>query len=115
MGRKKTRRLTAAQFAAAMQLVGRMSDERREAARLALVEGRTAQSIANVYGWQRTSVNNAETAVWRAHESYLAAKRAESLAEPLPRGWGHMELIAPRAVLRKLARLLAETNKDSDC
>jgi hypothetical protein len=81
LGRKKIRHLSAKQFAAVMKLVARMSEQRREAARLGLVEGRTANVIAQQFGWQRTAVNNAETIVWRMHLRYLDAKRAEGIAK----------------------------------
>ena len=77
MGRKKTRRLSAAQFDAVMVLITRMSAQRRTAARQALVEGMTAQAVASQYGWQRTAVHNAETLVWLVHERYEQAKAAE--------------------------------------
>jgi hypothetical protein len=87
LGRKKTRRLTPPEFAGVMALIARMSLNRREAARLALVEGHTAQSIAQRYGWRRTSVNNAEKAVWLMHQRYVAAKRAEAIAARRLEAW----------------------------
>ena len=80
MGRKKTRRLSEAQFEAVMMLITRMSVQRRSAARQALVEGMTAQAVASQFGWQRTAVHNAETLVWLVHERYEQAKAAESQA-----------------------------------
>lgn len=80
VGRRQTRRLTAAQFAAAMCLISRMSEARRAAARSALVDGRTAQSVATEYGWGRTAVHNAASVVWRMYERYQQAKRVEKTA-----------------------------------
>jgi hypothetical protein len=102
MGRKKTRRLTAEQFDAVMLLVSRMSVKRREAARLALVDGMTAQAVALRYGWQRTAVNNAETVVWQVHERYVQAKKVELESSPLPDGWVCRLVAAPGAMVRKL-------------
>jgi hypothetical protein len=77
MGRIKTRRMTAAEFDAVMLLMGQMSEPRRAAARRALVDGETGRSIADYYGWGRSAVGNAETAVWRVYQRYLKAKFAE--------------------------------------
>ena len=112
MGRNKTRRLTAEQFDAVMYLITRMSNARRAAARSALVDGRTAQSVASEYGWRRSAVHNAETVVWRGYERYLAAKKAEALPHvSLPRGWVRRTIVAPRESLEKFERYLAELLK----
>ncbi len=102
MGRKKTRRLSAEQFNAVMLLISRMSVKRREAARLALVDGMTAQAVASHYGWQRTAVNNAETVVWQVHERYMQAKSVELEGSPLPKGWVRKLVAAPGASIRRL-------------
>jgi hypothetical protein len=103
MGRKKTRRLSAEQFDAVMQLVSRMSLQRRSAARQALVDGMTAQAIAAQYGWHRTAVHNAETLVWRMHELYAQAKAVEiDGMSPTPRGWIRKVVVAPKSLIREL-------------
>lgn len=108
MGRKKTRRLNAEQFAAVMLLISRMSIQQRSAARAALVGGMTARSVAIQYGWRRSAVHNAETRVWRVYERYEQAKAAELEASgPLPRGWVRKLVMAPKSLLRTL-----ETNTD---
>jgi hypothetical protein len=104
VGRKKSRRLSATEFDAVMCLIGRMSVARRAAARMALVEGRTGQSIASEFGWVRTAVNNAESAVWMTHQRFLAAKLHESNANPLPAGWGRVEITAPMPVLEQIKK-----------
>lgn len=112
MGRNKTRRLTAEQFEAVMHLISRMSSARRAAARSALVDGRTAQSVASEYGWRRSAVHNAETVVWRGYERYLAAKKAEARPHvPVPQGWVRRTIVAPRESLEKFERYLSELSK----
>ncbi|MES2899560.1 MAG: hypothetical protein V4723_07515 [Pseudomonadota bacterium] len=109
MGRIKTRRLTAAQFAAAMVLITNMSPERRTAARLALVDGMTAEAVGTFYGWSRTAVNNAERVVWEAAERFRLAKAAEEGAGgKLPRGWGREVMTAPKPLLKQWKAQLAD-------
>ena len=79
MGRHKIRRMSSSEFEAVMLLIGQMSEPRRAAARRALVDGETAQAIGAYYGWGRTAVSNAETAVWRVYQRYLQAKVAEQI------------------------------------
>ena len=74
----RTRRLSDLEFAAVMCLISKMSDARRAAAKSALVDGMTDQSIANHYGWGRTAVHNSTCVVWRMHQRYLKAKSAEN-------------------------------------
>ncbi len=103
MGRTKTRKMSAIQFDAVQLLITHMSPERRAAARLALVEGQTQQSIAAIYGWGRTAVDNAERTIWKAPARYEAAKKLEEKASSaLPRGWGRVTVDVPRALAKKL-------------
>jgi hypothetical protein len=76
MGPIKTRRITAAEFDALMLLMGQMSEPRAGDARRALVDGETGRTIGDYYGWGRSAVGNAATAVWRVYQRYLKAKLA---------------------------------------
>lgn len=99
MGRRKIRRSTAPEFEAVLLLVNRMSAQRREAARLALVDGQTQQSVAERYGWTRNAVDNAERVVWRVYGCYLKAKKAGR--SRLPRGWARATIAWPRSAVKK--------------
>ena len=71
------RRLSAKEFDALRPLL-RISERRIEAARLAMVEGHTLQSVADRYGWTRQAVGDAVRIVWRQHERYIMAKNREA-------------------------------------
>ena len=81
------RRMTAAEFDALKPLLN-ISDDRIEAARLALVNGQTLASVGEVYGWTRQAVGDAVAQVWKLHERYQESQRAATNAGPLiPPGW----------------------------
>ncbi|MBC7859916.1 MAG: hypothetical protein H7Z39_14325 [Burkholderiaceae bacterium] len=102
MGRQKQRRMTPLEFEAIVPLLPHMSAERCAAARLALVDGRTQQSIAAGYGWVRQAVASAEAVVWRVFERYREAKRIEARAgADLPAGWARITIEGPQALIRK--------------
>lgn len=95
--------MTAAQFDAVQLLIGTMSKDRRDAARMALVDGQTQQLIAAIYGWGRTAVDNAERAIWEAFGRYEEAKQVEANGgAKLPRGWIRISVAAPREVAKKI-------------
>jgi AraC-like DNA-binding protein len=58
-------RLTARQFKTAKAML-RMGEQRLEAARLVLVDGKSMQDIAERYGWSRQSVYTAVRSVLKA-------------------------------------------------
>ncbi len=74
---RSKKRLSALEFEALRPLL-RISDQRIEAARLAMVEGHTLQSVADRYGWTRQAVGDAVRIVWQQHERYLMAKNMEA-------------------------------------
>ncbi|UTH34288.1 TrfB-related DNA-binding protein [Ectopseudomonas hydrolytica] len=74
--RPKSRTLTAAEFEAVRPLLG-ISDERIEAARQAMVEGRKMAEIAEAFGWKsRQAVDRAVTNVWAEYQKYREGQEA---------------------------------------
>lgn len=102
------RRMTAADFEAVRPLL-KMSADRAEAARLALVEGQTLQGVATVYGWSRQAVGDAVDAVWRVFGLYNESQRAAANAGALlPPGWEQVTLIAPSTLIARFRAEIAE-------
>ena len=63
--RRKSRILTADQFDAVRPFLVRMSEERKDAARLVMVEKLKMQEVADMYGWgARQSVDRVVASVW---------------------------------------------------
>lgn len=110
---QKLRRLTAVEFAALAPYLDKLSPDRREAARLALVENRTLSSVGEKFGWARQTVNGAVTAVWRIHEKNAASQAAASQASLLlPPGWVQVTLVAPAHMISKFrAEITQESNR----
>lgn len=104
------KRMTAAEFEALRPLLN-ISDDRVKAARLALVDGQTLQSIGDVFGWSRQAVGDVVSIVWRTlqryHESQSAAVNAGTL---LPPGWEQVILIAPSHLIEKFRNEIAEAS-----
>jgi hypothetical protein len=112
-GMRDKRRMTAAEFDALKPLLN-ISDDRIEAARLALVNGQTLASVGEVYGWTRQAVGDAVAQVWKLHERYLESQRAATNAGPLiPPGWERVELIAPKELVEKFRAEVAKAAKRS--
>ena len=93
------RRLTASEFADLHPLLTRMTPERIEIARLAIVEGRSMPSIGTQYGCTKQSVADAITIVWREAEKYRESQRVAVVN--LPPGWEQVTLIAPSRLVKK--------------
>lgn len=109
---KSKRRMTAAEFEEVRPLL-KISADRCEAARAALVDGKTLASIASVYGWTRQAVNDAVGIVWatlgRYHESQRASANAGTL---LPPGWERVTIIAPSRLIAKFRAEIAESSTE---
>jgi len=102
------RRMIAAEFEAVRPLLG-ISSERIEAARLALVEGRTLQAVGDQFGWTRQAVGSTINVVWKMWENYRETQRAVALATAqVPPGWEKATLIAPGHLLDKFRGELAQ-------
>lgn len=102
------RRMAAAEFEAVRPLL-RISEDRINAARAALVDGDTLQAVATVYGWSRQAVGDAVDAVWRAYEMYQESQRAAANAGALlPPGWEQVTLIAPSSLIAKFRAEIAQ-------
>ena len=108
MSRHAKRRLHAAEFEAVRPLLN-ISEERIEAARLALVDGLTFQSIGRRYGWSKQAVGDTVNVVWKRMNDYHAAQQAAaSAAGVLPSGWEQVTLIAPAELASRFRREAAE-------
>lgn len=105
---KAKRRMTGTEFEALRPLL-KISNDRMEAARLALVEGQTLQGVANLYGWSRQAVGDAVNVVWKIFEKYHESQRAAASAGTLmPPGWEQVTLIAPTSLIAKFRAEIAE-------
>ena len=107
------RRMTAIEFETLRPWL-RISDERVEAARLALVDGLTLQAVGDRFGWSRQAVGDSVRVVWAALESHHASQRAAAQAEgKLPPGWEQVTLVAPSELVRRFRREVAEVAASS--
>lgn len=105
---KAKRRMTAAEFQTIRPLL-KLSDERVEAARAALVDGETLQVLGDRFGWTRQAVGDAVSAVWRTLETYHESQRAAASAGALlPPGWEQVTLIAPSHLIEQFRREIAQ-------
>jgi hypothetical protein len=105
---REKRRMTAAEFEAVRPLL-KISTDRIDAARSALVDGDTLQAVAEVYGWSRQAVGDAVNAVWRTCELYRQSQRAAINAGALlPPGWEQVTLIAPSSLIAKFRAEIAQ-------
>lgn len=105
------RRMISAEFEAVRPFL-KISDDRINAARAALVDGLTLQTIGEQYGWSRQAVGDAVDAVWRALENYHQSQRATANASALlPPGWEQVTLIAPRYLIAKFRAEIAQQPK----
>jgi hypothetical protein len=98
---KAKRRMTVAEFEAVKPLL-RISADRIEAARCAVVDGQTLQGVANLYGWTRQAVDAAVRVVWATHARFQDSQRAAANATALlPPGWEQVTLVAPRDLVER--------------
>ncbi|MFJ3465772.1 TrfB-related DNA-binding protein [Achromobacter spanius] len=102
------RRMTAAEFEAVIPLM-KISDKRRDAARLALVDGLTFQAVADRMECSRQAVDDAIGSVWRAYTKLNEAQRVASNAGTLlPPGWEQITLVAPSELVARFRAEIAE-------
>jgi hypothetical protein len=107
---REKRRMTATEFEAVRPLL-KISAERTEAARDALVDGDTLQAAGERYGWSRQAVGDAVNIVWRVQQKYLESQRITANAGTLlPPGWQQVTLIAPTHMVAKFRREIAEAS-----
>lgn len=89
----------------------KISNDRIEAARAALVDGQTLQAVGDRFGWSRQAVGDAVSAVWRTLENYHQSQRAVANAGALlPPGWEQVTLIAPSHLIDKFRGEIAEAS-----
>lgn len=125
------RSMTATEFDAVRPLL-RISDDRIHAARLALVDGQTLAGVAKLFRgpptdeypqgkeWTRQAVGEAMRVVWETFEKYKESERAAAHGrnkgrggatrtdDGLPPGWIEVTLCAPKAMVAKFRREVAE-------
>jgi hypothetical protein len=93
--------MTAAEFETVRPLLN-ISDDRIEAARLALVEGRTLQAVGDRFGWSRQAAGDAVGVVWKKLLDYREAQRvAANAGARTPPGWERVTLIAPSHLIAR--------------
>lgn len=105
-GRGVRRSLTGFEYDQILPLMKNISVERREAARLALVDGLGYEEIAGIYGWSRQAV---ATAVNRAWEAFQTVQEIHNVGHEshLPDGWVRVTLVAPEVVVPDLRSTIA--------
>ena len=105
--------MTEADFEAVLPLLN-ISEERCDAAKAFLVEGKTLQAVATTYGWTRQAVNGAVTIVWQTLERYHESQKATANAGTLlPPGWEQVTLIAPSHLIAKFRAEIAEESVET--
>lgn len=105
------RRMSSAEFKAVRPFL-KISDERIEAARRALVDGETLQAVGTYYGWSRQAVGDAVNVVWRALAIYRESQQASAAAVGhLPPGWDQVTLIAPSELIAKFRGEISKATK----
>lgn len=100
------RRMTAIEFEIIRPFL-KISDDRIKAARAAMVDGKTHQSIGDDFGWTKQAVGDAVSHVWRVLQSYHESQAAAANAALLPPGWEQVILIAPSELVAKFREEIA--------
>jgi hypothetical protein len=108
------RRMSLQEFEAVLPLIKKISDQRREAAKAALVDGMSLATVAEAFGWSRQAVNDAIGQVWAARERYHESQRANAQASVLlPPGWEQVTLIAPSHMIERFRADIAKTSTEA--
>lgn len=130
------RSMTATEFDAVRPLL-RISEDRIHAARLALVDGQTLAGVAKLFRsapsdeypqgkeWTRQAVGEAMRVVWETFEKYKESERAAAQGrskgrvatradDGLPPGWIEVTLCAPKAMVAKFRREVAEARSAAE-
>lgn len=104
------RRMTVAQFEEVRPYLSTISLERIEAARMALVEDLSMQSIANHFGWKsRQTVSDAVDRVfeaWNAHQDAILMRSTlgGTVGSLVPAGWSAVTLLVPPELATKFRK-----------
>lgn len=106
-GPVKRRSMTAAEFESVMPFLRNISEERKKAARMALVDGMTLQGIGNIFGWSRQAVSICVDVVWREFQNYQDSLNAQQKGH-LPDGWERVTLVAPADLIPGFYAQIAE-------
>jgi virulence-associated protein VapD len=107
------RRLEAVEFISVRHLLN-ISDDRINAARCVLVDGKTYQAVADQFGWSRQAVGDSVNIVWRTFLKLREAQNAMAITTdvPLPPGWELVELAAPSNMINEFRKKVAKAYKD---
>lgn len=101
------RRMTAIEFETIRPFL-KISDDRVKAARAAMVDGKTHQSIGDEFGWTKQAVGDSVSHVWHALQAYRESQAiAARLSGQLPPGWEQVSLIAPSELAAKFREEIA--------
>jgi hypothetical protein len=120
-GNTKKKRMTAAEFDIVLPHLN-MTEDRINAARAALVENQTLESIAQPYGWNKQAVGTAVNTVWtifqRVQESLRIAEAAKiqptGKVPDLPDGWSRVVLDAPDYLIERFKAEIEEAKREGD-
>lgn len=112
--------LTAAEFEAVEPFLRKnkaLSEERIAAARMVMVENKTYQEAADLYGWNRPNVYSAVKAVWERYQIFKQSLPADlsmqSLTAPIPSGWERQVVIAPKELMAKILAMTEQAKRDA--
>lgn len=108
-GRKPKRSMTAAEFDAVAPFLN-ISEDRKKAARMALVDQMTLQSVGNIFGWKKQTVADCIAPVWREFDAYQKSLNAQREGE-LPDGWERVTLVAPKELVASFYAQIAEATR----
>lgn len=103
-GRASTRSMSAIEFEALRPFLTHLSDDRVEAARLALVESdtQTLHSISEKFKVTRQAVNRSVGSVWKVYEAYQASQAARLAG--VPEGW--LQMFVPAELIPQVQALI---------
>lgn len=105
-GPTKKRSMTAGEFAAVVPFL-KISEERIDAARMALVDQKTLKSVSDIFGWSRQAVGDCVAVVWREFQAYQESQNTKD-SERIPDGWSRATLVAPKALIESFYKQIAK-------
>lgn len=112
--------LTAAEFEAVEPFLRNnkaLSEDRIAAARMVMVENKTYQEAADLFGWNRPNVYSAVKAVWERYQVFKQSLPADvsmqSLTAPIPRGWKRQVVIAPSEMMVEILSMTERAKLDA--
>ena len=117
MSFKSQRTVSAIEFDAVLPFLHKMGADRRDAARLVMVEGKSQTEVAEAYGWTRNNVSVIVKLVWneimrlresaKASGAQLPLAAADGDAAFLPPGFARATFVAPTELIERWRAELA--------